>query len=334
LREVLARFSRLLFALLGFLLLISTLWQAILRRQPSDVAYFAFIHDHVIHLGFSDGSATRPYPLDMFIYGISYSPDGTWIAASVGKVRDHASALIRHDFARRTTRTLISNDSSFVNFPLVSPDGQYIAFMMGSRFTGTSSLYIVRSDGSELQPIATGFFANTDYAWLPDSRALIFIGTSATGEQKRLRYDLASAQVSIVDDKIFQAPYISTSGRYMVYEANRSGGVLLNVSDLWGENTRLLTQNTSEHQLRFDYSPIWSADEQWIYFSSFQVGSNGFDIYRIRPNGEGTMRLTKLVGDEYNPTLSSPISSQLHATRLLFLAFLCVLVSISTSRFH
>jgi dipeptidyl aminopeptidase/acylaminoacyl peptidase len=39
-----------------------------------------------------------------------------------------------------------------------------------------------------------------------------------------------------------------------------------------------------------DYNPTWSADGQWIAFTSERAGSA--DVYRVRPDGTGLERLT------------------------------------------
>jgi TolB protein len=63
------------------------------------------------------------------------------------------------------------------------------------------------------------------------------------------------------------------------------GQLHLYVADADGENKRPLLANQDT-----DYNATWSADEQWIVFTSERAGST--DLFRVRPDGSALQQLT------------------------------------------
>lgn len=304
-----------LIALLGgVLLLIMTGQQAALRRQSPDTARLAFVHDYTLYLGFSDGSVVRPYPIDAAVYATSFGPSGDWIVLATGQIGDFPTRLVRHNLADGSDTVIASNDSSYVSFPRVSPNGRYVAFIMGSRFSGTASLYVATTDGKDLFPIPTGNFSNNGHAWTPDSRAVIFNGRTATGEDNRLQYDVTTATLSEIPVVGWQYNSFNPTGDLIVHEQGRQGsGVSLGISRMDGAYVRELTAVADEQtQWRYDSAPLWSSDGQWIYYSSYNSVSNGFDLYRIRPDRRDETRLTTLPGDEFSHSISASLGMPLH----------------------
>lgn len=53
-----------------------------------------------------------------------------------------------------------------------------------------------------------------------------------------------------------------------------------------------------------DYTPVWTADENFILFSSNRAGDGHFHIFAIPAQGGAAIQLTKGNGDEYYPTLN------------------------------
>jgi Tol biopolymer transport system component len=62
------------------------------------------------------------------------------------------------------------------------------------------------------------------------------------------------------------------------------------VADRDGANARpILSPPAGVHQ----HYPTWSADAQWIYFSRGRPATGEMDLWRVRPDGEDTERLTE-----------------------------------------
>lgn len=311
--------------LLSLVLMGGALWSTVatlapLRGQAADTAYLAYVHNYRLIVGFSDGSHARPYPYPHgAIYEASYAPSGDWIAVTVGLRNDFASRLERLDVATGARRTLVSNDSGLIYYPRISPDGQYIAFVMGSHFTGTGTLYIVRSDGQQQRAIETDNYANSDPAWSPDSRSLYFMGYTVEGPRQHQRYDLDTRTVTLLQSRLdFRQGSIGPDGQQVVYnEFVTDFGTLLHIGTRDHSIAMRLTEGHPFIERRTDVMPIWSLDDGWIYYASLQGNANSFDIYRIRPDGNDETQLSDWAGNETSPTISAIISTRLRTARLI-----------------
>jgi TolB protein len=92
----------------------------------------------------------------------SWSPDGSRLAFW----RPNRLLLIREDGGG--TRTIARDVGEYDAEPDWSPDGKRLAF---AKHGGSGSrVYVIRSDGAELHPVAYG----SSPAWSPDGRALAF----------------------------------------------------------------------------------------------------------------------------------------------------------------
>jgi Tol biopolymer transport system component len=70
-------------------------------------------------------------------------------------------------------------DGAVRETPAVSPDGARVAIVL--RRNGKRQLYVLSSDGAELQPIAEGIVPQGSSCWSPDGRWIVTGGSDATG---------------------------------------------------------------------------------------------------------------------------------------------------------
>jgi Tol biopolymer transport system component len=70
-------------------------------------------------------------------------------------------------------------DGALRETPSVSPDGSRVAIVL--RRNGKRQLYVLSSDGAELQPIAEGIVPQGSSCWSPDGRWIVTGGSDATG---------------------------------------------------------------------------------------------------------------------------------------------------------
>src|ERR1700730_7773267 len=70
-------------------------------------------------------------------------------------------------------------DGALRETPAVSPDGGRVAIVL--RRNGKRQLYVLSSDGAELQPIAEGTVPQGSSCWSPDGKWIVTGGSDATG---------------------------------------------------------------------------------------------------------------------------------------------------------
>jgi Tol biopolymer transport system component len=70
-------------------------------------------------------------------------------------------------------------DGALRETPAVSPDGGRVAIVL--RRNGKRQLYVLSSDGAELQPIAEGIVPQGSSCWSPDGKWIVTGGSDATG---------------------------------------------------------------------------------------------------------------------------------------------------------
>jgi Tol biopolymer transport system component len=104
------------------------------------------------------------------------TPDGQWIAYVSGNPKSFGIWKVRTD---GTNATLLT--SGLVDWPEVSPDGRYVAYL-SARFTPQRAIRVLRfEDGSHvpftipLGPSARGFEIVGRMRWMPDGRSLAFL---------------------------------------------------------------------------------------------------------------------------------------------------------------
>ncbi|XP_074371227.1 uncharacterized protein LOC141712258 [Apium graveolens] len=180
------------------------------------------------------------------------------------------------------------------SFPSFSPDGNRVAFI---NFPG---LYVANMDGSDRRQVLSDMaFAS---AWDPKRKGVVYTSTGPTFESESTEVDIVSVNVDENDHessykKLTQGgannafPWPSPDGKWVVFRSGRSGHKNLYIMDaVEGEAGGLhrLTEGPWS-----DTMCNWSPDGEWIAFASDReiVGSGGFELYMIHPNGTGLRKL-------------------------------------------
>ncbi len=170
--------------------------------------------------------------------------------------------------------------SSFDTFPSWSPDGSQIIFT-GERLSGTA-LYVMRADGGDIRRVPTDDLVPGNPAFSPDGRTIAFNGD---GRLYVMRPD--GSRISRLSVNYAGSAAWSPDGTRIVYEGPGVPGP--HGADAWiiradgtGRGRRL---GPDMHE------PSWSPDGRTIAFSRRLKG--GFDLFVIRPDGSGLVRLTR-----------------------------------------
>jgi TolB protein len=170
-----------------------------------------------------------------------------------------------------------------------------IAFV--SDRTGSSQLYVMRSDGTHAVRLArSGDVAQP--AWRPDGRAIV-IGELRGGSREGIsvvtypsgRIRRLTAHESDTWDN---SPRWSPDGTQIVFQRQTSAGTGIYVMRANGKRLRRLVSAGAY--------PTWSADGRWIAFVAGAPGEQ--QLFKVKPGGRGRAQLTHLTGSVLDPDWS------------------------------
>jgi Tol biopolymer transport system component len=186
--------------------------------------------------------------------------------------------------------------------PAPSPDGSSIAFVR-SGLTGIPNIYRMDADGSDESPLTTDLLFNTDPAWFPNSRKIVFsrgediyaMALDASGEPAGRPTLLTRGPGAD------RQPVVSPDGKRIAFASDRDGDFDIYVMKSAPEGRRnmplRLTDNTA-----FDFAPDWSPDGERIAFSGGTAGER--EIYVMRADGSDPTNLTGNAADDSDPAWS------------------------------
>jgi Tol biopolymer transport system component/tRNA A-37 threonylcarbamoyl transferase component Bud32 len=220
-----------------------------------------------------------------------------WLArrdnvVAVGNPLDAAQFTRLTDFEGAELDAAVSPDGKFVTF-LSDRDGPFHVWL-GQ--IGSGRFVDLTPDTADQKPIApvrgVGFTAEGSEIWLgggPDRRLRLL---PLTGGAPR----------AFLADSIVNIAW-SPDGARLVYHSRADGDPMF-VADRNGANPRqILVSEPGEH----NHFPVWSLDQQWIYFVHGTPNTFEMDLYRIAVSGGKPERLTQHNGDVSYPT---PIDSR------------------------
>jgi Tol biopolymer transport system component len=183
----------------------------------------------------------------------------------------------------------LTNDSRVEQFPVISPDGRYLSYIVVG---GSIEVCPLRhseglwscgaSRGVVSYPTPGGRFA-----WTPDGRSIVYSGSVAGDTDSDLYLiDLfslppprnlteeAAGQPAVTE---FQ-PTVSPDGRFVVYTANGD----LHQRRIDGSSPVQLTATAGSIEFGAEYSPAGTR----LAFHSNRPAANDFDVYVMRPRPE------------------------------------------------
>jgi len=242
-----------------------------------------------------------PYLPGLSAEGVSFSPDGTWMAyvkfpqGELWRSRPDGSEALQ-----LTSRPLISHGPSW------SPDGKRIAFS-AQRAGEEWQVYLVPADGGAPQPLiqtASGL----DPTWSPDGRSLMFGVSEHSANVKIRELDLNTQQISdFPASQGLCAPRWSQNGRY-ISAVNRSNGRLM----LFDFKSRKWTEwgNVEDEGV-----PVWSKSGTALYFTGLQNKLLG--IYRLELSQHAPRLLTSLQDFQFASSMGTWLALTPHDEPIL-----------------
>ena len=176
-------------------------------------------------------------------------------------------------------------DLGFDTDPAWSPDGTKIAFA-SARDDPAGDIYVMNTDGSDVQAVTTYDGADTSPAWSPDGKKLVFQTARET------EWDLYTINVNGTGEEPIpnggvsgRSPVWSPAGGKIAYECEGTYAAICTVNT---DGTNRVTVTAALYG--YEYSPDWSPDGRQIAFSSFP----GFeDIWVINADGTSPRNVTQ-----------------------------------------
>jgi Tol biopolymer transport system component len=221
----------------------------------------------------------------------AWSPDGTRIAYSLLKDREHGTSAARlwvmnADGSNR--RRIVGDDTAAS--PAWAPDGDQIAF------TGSLGISVTGANGSGARTLALEPALPNSLDWSPDGTLLAVAGSdgiySVRGDGSRLR----RLTHEFFDGEVAWSP----DGTYIAF--SRSGALFSGVRSIYvmrpdGSGIRRITRGFD------DSSPTWSPDDSRIAFArgpavepsaeSLESAGAATELYLVDVDGGTPRRLTR-----------------------------------------
>jgi Tol biopolymer transport system component len=179
--------------------------------------------------------------------------------------------------------------------PLWSPDGSQIAFV--SARSGSSQLYVMDADGSNVEQLTSGLEFPSPFAWLPGGQHIVLRPFQAGGSLEWAVVNIATKEISTLNWQLapsFSSAELSHDGSRLAYvqamnPADRNGPSQIRVQQTDGSNDYALTDD-----IWVNYNPVWSADDSQLVFFTNRDGVEGlFAIYAVSADGSDLRALTE-----------------------------------------
>ena len=189
--------------------------------------------------------------------------------------------------ARDLTR--LTSDPAYDLWPALSPDGSEVAFV--STRDGDPDVYVLRvDDPGSIRQLTDEPGNDFAPAWSPDGTKIAFTSVRA-GNADIWTLDVNGGDLSnltarsLADDS---EPTWSPDGTSIAFARSRGGiGTIWIVPAPGGHPSRL-----TPGSVRWATRPQWSQDGTGICFDGFAQGAIRSDIFTIRPDGTGLVRVT------------------------------------------
>jgi dipeptidyl aminopeptidase/acylaminoacyl peptidase len=246
-------------------------------------------------VGFASDSNTHVPAVDDLLTikavgGTQISPDGKWVAYTVGYGDFKQDAFITQIWLAQTesgkTFQLTRGDKSSTN-PRWSPDGQWLAFL-SNRQDDKNQIFVINPAGGEAQQLTKSETAIGNFAWSEDGKTIAYTATESAAQALKDRKD-----------------YL---GDYDVVREGYSYVHLWTLNVAEAMNAPLVgKQRTKKKDFSID-SFSWSPDGSSIVFSATLnpdlIQGVTSDVYLLRLSDDSVKKIVDQPGPDNNPRFS------------------------------
>jgi Tol biopolymer transport system component len=273
--------------------------------------------DHIFIMRLDGSQVTQITNGEYHQYCPSWSPDGKQIVfAFSGEIKPaiFTTTIYIMQADGSGMKQLISSPVMEVD-PAWSPDGQKIVFVSlrdslvdPHHCEGDEcnyELYIMDSNGSNIQRLTDDPGYDGEPSWSPDSKHITFT-SSRNGKDQIYIMNSDGSDIRQITNNLAMNFYPSWSpnGRQIVYVSNLGGKHNIYVINIDGSNLKRLTFSKGENS-----EPSWSADGTRIVFISSRDNPNidkceyfcNDEIYVMDSDGTNVIRLTNTAEIESSP---------------------------------
>ena len=180
-----------------------------------------------------------------------------------------------------------------------SPDGNWLVFR--NQNGGQTDLFIIKPDGSGLQPLTNDSFDDKNPAWGADSKTVYFVSNREDGRMEIYSLDASSLPFTPVrlthttEEKASPRP--SPDGGTLLFARLDGSQWEVYKAPVGDLSMPVNLTNSSAN----DTSPVWSADGGTIVFVSDRGAGGQVDLYRMNPSGGDINRITNSAVGEFRP---------------------------------
>ncbi len=217
------------------------------------------------------------------------SSDGRYLAY-VDNSQGQRNVAVR-DLKTSENRVLAGargSDNGFPQYPVISPDGQLIAFGWYAYTPGgdSYSINLVRFDGTGMRVLARPSIAAVDgFVWAPDGRRLSVVLINKDRTRQIALLTLADGSVTQLRSFRSNSPSFggfSPDGRFLTYAAPPDGTAPEDTnSDVFALAVDGSTVTPLVHGPAQDSQPVWTPDGRAVVFVSDRSGKNGLWAVRV-----------------------------------------------------
>ena len=180
--------------------------------------------------------------------------------------------------------------------PRVSRDGSRILFT--SDRSGTSQLYSMKADGSDVRQLTRDPGGAYSPNWSPDGRQIVYVTPGSSSDQIVVLSTDGGSRRVVSDAKGNQTPSWFPDGPKILFAAGEFPNINIYTINANGKDRQNISPNP-----RFDYDPVWSPDGKMIAFVS-AIRGLGPKVFVMNADGSGRHRITISVFAEERPDWS------------------------------
>lgn len=185
------------------------------------------------------------------------------------------------------TQPLIDYPGAYDNYPVVSPDGHWIAFV--SDVDGDQEIYISNTDGSYIRQLTHNDYSDADPRWSPDGYTVAYQSMEeGQWDIYTIAADGSGSPTSVTSHpEPDVSPSWSPDGKTIVFSSRRDGDYELYTLDARTGSVLEQLTNNDFHESR----PDWSPDGNRIIFDTNRDGQR--EIYSLNLEFGWEIRLTE-----------------------------------------